>query len=104
MTKTAKKTAARTARATPAGNGKVETGAKLTFKQVAALVLRGRQTGLTAREIIALAVQRGLYRPGTALTPHDSVKAQIAVDIAQNGGKSVFIRVGPGKYLLRKGK
>jgi hypothetical protein len=103
MTKKTRKIAARTARATSASNGKAD-GTKLTFKQVARQVLHGRRTGLTAREIIALAVERGLYRPGTALTPQDSLKAQVSVDIARNGSRSVFIRVGRGKYLLRKGR
>jgi hypothetical protein len=104
MSDTTRKTVRKTTRPAPASNGKVEAGAKLTLLRAAVLVLKGRKVAMSAREIYDLVVARGLWATQEGKTPIDSLKAQIAVAIARDGSKSTFVRIKPGRFLLRKSK
>ncbi len=71
------------------------------YKEAAVEVLRKEQRPMTAKEIVALAAERGLLQIG-GRTPDASLASRIYTDIHKNGEESQFVQVGPRTYALRE--
>ena len=56
---------------------------------------------LSAREITAVAVKEKLLSTG-GLTPWQTMKAKLSVDILRNGPRSLFMRSDKGRFALRE--
>ena len=56
---------------------------------------------LSAREITAVAVKEKLLSTG-GLTPWQTMKAKLSVDILRNGSRSLFMRSDKGRFALRE--
>ena len=74
--------------------------AHLSLIDAAAIVLRESKTPLSTREIIALVVERGLWKP-TGTTPWQTLSAALNRDIQTNGKQSRFKKKDRGKYVVR---
>ena len=74
--------------------------ASMSLLDAAAVVLRESKTALSTREIIALIVERKLWKP-TGATPWQSLSAALNRDIVANGTQSRFKKKDRGKYALR---
>lgn len=71
------------------------------YKEAAVEVLRKEQRPMTAKEIVAIAAQRGLLQIG-GRTPDASLAGRIYTDIQKHGEESKFVQVGPRTYALRE--
>ena len=71
---------------------------KLSFKEVAAQILKSANEPLSAKEIVELAIQEGILST-EGQTPEATMAAQLYVDINKNK-KSKFKKVGKGKFIL----
>jgi len=73
----------------------------VTYLDVAEYYLRREARPLSAREIVALAIKEGrLHTEG--LTPWQTMKAKLSVDILSNGEGSRFKRVFQALFALRE--
>jgi len=77
-----------------------EPPASLSLLDAAAIVLRESKTALSTREIIALIVERKLWKP-TGSTSWATLNAALNRDIAANGTQSRFRKKDRGKYIVR---
>ena len=75
--------------------------ANLKWKDAIVRVLEEEKKALHYTEIAELIAERG-YRTSLGVTPQDTVSANITTDIKNNEGNSIFVRVNPGIYYLRK--
>jgi predicted NUDIX family phosphoesterase len=64
-------------------------------------VLKQEGRPLTAQEITATAIARGLLR-STGQTPSQTMKAKLSVDILRNGPRSLFKRSEKARFALRE--
>jgi len=71
------------------------------FLDSAYRVLRKEGKPLSAREIAGIAVKDRLL-PTTGLTPWQTMKAKLSVDILRKGSRSLFMRSDKGKFALRE--
>jgi len=78
----------------------LEQSAPLSLLDAAAMVLRESQSALSTREIIALVVERGLWKP-TGATPWATLNAELNRNIKTLGTQSRFRKIGRGAYVLR---
>lgn len=111
--KTPKKTPARKKKARPAmsRNGHAKKPAakkkaaakrsKMSQLDAAAKVLQGRKNPLTSRELIEQMAAKKYWKSPGGKTPHATLTTAIARDIAKNGKKSRFKKVGPGQFAHR---
>jgi hypothetical protein len=74
--------------------------APMPLLDAAAVVLRESKTPLSTREIVALIVERKLWKP-TGTTPWQTLNAALNRDIVTNGTQSRFKKKDRGKYALR---
>ena len=72
----------------------------LSLLDAAAVVLLESKVALTTREIIALVVERRLWK-STGATPWATLNAALNRDIQANGMQSRFIKTERGKFALR---
>lgn len=72
----------------------------LSLLDAATVVLRESKTALSTREMIALIVEKKLWKP-TGVTPWATLSAALNRDIAANGKQSRFAKKDRGKYALR---
>jgi hypothetical protein len=72
----------------------------LSLLDATAVVLRKSPTPLSTREIVALVVERKLWKP-TGATPWATLNAALNRDIQTNGTQSRFKKKERGKYSLR---
>jgi hypothetical protein len=77
-----------------------ESFASMPLLDAAAVVLRESKTPLSTREIVALIVERKLWKP-TGTTPWQTLNTALNRDIAANGTQSRFKKKDRGKYALR---
>jgi predicted NUDIX family phosphoesterase len=73
------------------------------FLDSAYKVLLKHKRPLSAREIAAAAVEDKLLSTD-GLTPGQTMKAKLSVDILRNGSRSLFMRSDKGKFALREWK
>ena len=74
--------------------------AKFSFLQAIEVVLKKANEPLSALEI-ALEIQKLNLLESSGKTPRKTIDARISRDIKQNGTKSLFKRVSPGRFVLR---
>lgn len=74
---------------------------RLTFIEIAELILKETKRPLKSDEIVLYASNNGLL-VSKGKTPAFSMKARISTDIRENGFDSKFMRVGPNRYALRE--
>jgi hypothetical protein len=72
----------------------------LSLLDAAAVVLRDSKKALSTREIIALVVERNLWKP-TGTTPHQTLNAALNRDLQANGTQSRFKKKERGLFTLR---
>jgi len=72
------------------------------FLHAAEVVLRQTEQPLTAKEITERARSLKLLDDSDGLTPHQTMKAKLSVDIQRRGERSRFMRTGRGKFSLRR--
>lgn len=74
-----------------------------TFLRVAEIVLADSSAPLRALEIVDRAIERGLFGDhALGRTPEKSMQARLSTDILNSNGQSTFVRVGRGRFTLRK--
>lgn len=72
------------------------------YLNVANIVLHQEQRSLSARQIVDIALGRGLISDKLAgKTPWQTMKARLSEEIRANGSASQFVRTAPGKFNLR---
>ena len=74
---------------------------RLTFLEIAELILKETKRPLKSDEIVIYASNNGLLI-SKGKTPAFSMKARISTDIRVNGFDSKFMRVGPNRFTLRE--
>ncbi len=74
---------------------------KLPFKNAAKQVLSKAGEPLHYRDITKRALDQELIATG-GKTPAATMNSQIAVDLLRRGPSSLFVRVQPGVFCLRK--
>lgn len=74
-----------------------------SFLDAAYRILREENRTLTAREIVSLAVQRGLLETSGA-TPWKTMNARLSTDILENKEQSRFMRADSGRFALASWK
>jgi DNA-directed RNA polymerase delta subunit len=86
-----------------------ETTAELTlpargcsFKEAAMIILSREARPMTAKEIVAVAINEGMLQ-SVGKTPDASLAGQIYTDIHRNKETSLFVIVGPRTYALKSG-
>jgi hypothetical protein len=80
-----------------------EPSAPSSLLDATAVVVRTSTTALSTREIIALIIERKLWKP-TGATPWQTLSAALNRDIAANGTQSRFKKKTRGKYALRQSR
>lgn len=73
----------------------------LTFLDIAELILEEAGKPLSAREIVATAISRGLLIT-EGKTPWQTMKSKLSMEVLKNGDQSKFIRAFQGLFTLRK--
>jgi predicted NUDIX family phosphoesterase len=71
------------------------------FLRSAYEVLKAEGRPMTALEMTAAAIERGLLRSG-GQTPAQTMKAKLSVDILRNGSRSLFKRSEKARFALRE--
>lgn len=71
-----------------------------TYLEVAEQLLAEKQKPLSAREIVVLAIEKGLIR-SEGKTPWQTMKSKLSTDILTNGQNSKFMRAAQGLFALR---
>jgi predicted NUDIX family phosphoesterase len=72
-----------------------------TYLQIAALLLQEVKKPLSARDIVSIAMQRGILRSEGA-TPWQTMKSKLSTDILNRAEQSLFKRVSQGLFALRE--
>lgn len=73
------------------------------FLTVAEHVLETERRPLRPREIVNIALERGLFSGRIAgKTPHQTMKAKLSVHVRRKGTGSIFVRTRPGAFYLRR--
>lgn len=72
---------------------------KMGFKQAALYILKRMRRPMTAREIVAIAIEESLI-DSTSKKPDSSLSGQIYTELQKIGEKSVFRQIGPRTYGL----
>ena len=57
---------------------------------------------MRCKHIVELAVDRGLWQPGTGKTPANTLYAAILREIRTKGDESRFVKVERGKFALNR--
>ena len=72
------------------------------FIRVAEAVLESQMRPMSAMEIVDFARDNRMFSDNIAgLTPHQTLKSKLSVDIRRNGEVSKFVRTSPGRFYLR---
>lgn len=72
------------------------------FLVVAEKVLVSVRRSMSAREIVAFAMDHGLFSDNiSGRTPHQTMKSKLSQEIRRYGEQSRFVRTAPGRFSLR---
>jgi predicted NUDIX family phosphoesterase len=71
------------------------------FLRAAYSILKKEDRPLTAREIAAIAEERGELK-SEGKTPFQTMKSKLSTEILRKGSDSVFMRISEGKFALRE--
>lgn len=75
---------------------------KSEFLLVARKILESERRAMRPKDIVDMAFERGLFSKNIAgRTPHQTMKAKLSVHVRRQGERSLFIRMGPGRFYLR---
>jgi hypothetical protein len=80
---------------------KAEAG-KMSLKDAAVEVLRQAKQPLSAKELVAAAIEKGLWTPGEGKTPEATLAAAIYTEINKKGSAARFQKAEAGKFALRE--
>lgn len=73
------------------------------FLEVAERVLAKEQRPMSAKQLVDTALELKLFSDKIAgRTPHQTMKAKLAVDIRRRGARSAFVRTRAGRFFLRR--
>lgn len=73
----------------------------MPWKEAIAKVLSEAHAAMHYTDITDVIIEQGL-RKNLGATPASTVNANLAVDIKRHGEASIFVRVGPGEFALRR--
>lgn len=88
----------------PEGSPRIEQAREqATYLWVAETVLRRHRRPLSARQIVSLGLESGLFADrDISRTPQKSMQARLSTDILERRDNSKFLRTEPGRFLLRE--
>ena len=74
----------------------------MSLKDAAVEVLRQANQPLSAKELVAAAIEKGLWTPGEGKTPEATLAAAIYTEINKKGSAARFQKAEAGKFALRQ--
>ncbi|RME99318.1 MAG: hypothetical protein D6773_13115 [Alphaproteobacteria bacterium] len=95
---TAKSKRAAPRKSAPAKAGKPAPRKRVSLLDAAATVLADAKEPMQAKAIVERVVERGLWKPGAGKTPHATLHAAMAREIAAKGENARFCKTGRGRF------
>lgn len=73
------------------------------YLSVAEIILSDAEGALSARQIVDRALSRKLFSDSlSGVTPWQTMKARLSEEIRAHGARSMFVRLAPGRFQLRR--
>lgn len=73
------------------------------YRAAAEILIARHGRAMTAKELVDRAIEERIFSDSiSGKTPYKTMNARLSEEILRNGDNSVFVRVGPGRFLLRR--